>query len=100
MSVIIIGRFKADAEKMKALFQSRKDDFVAIREEAERRGAKHHQFAANDGEALFIDEWDSHEAFQAFFHEQTKIPEMMREVGATEPPSLYHYEVLDSPDKF
>lgn len=101
MSVIVIGRFQADAGKMKELFESHKDDFMALHEQSLPLGAKHHQFVAGDnGEVLFIDEWDSRDGFQNFMQAQTKIPELMQQVGATGAPDISFYEVLDSPDKF
>lgn len=101
MSTIVISRFTADAEKMKALFDSHKDDFLAIKDEAIKRGAGHHRFGAgDDGHVIFIDEWESREAFEGFLQSQTKIPELMREVGATGPPEISFYEALSSPDEF
>ncbi len=101
MSTIVIGKFTASAEKMKAMFASRKDDLVAVHDEAVQHGGKHHRFAAGEnGEIVFIDEWESREAFDGFFRSQTKIPELMQEVGASGPPQFTFYEALSSPDEF
>lgn len=101
MSVIVIAEFSGDAEKLKGIFESRRADFEAIRDEAVSRGAKHHRFGVGDnGRLVFIDEWDSRESFEGFFHAQTKIPELMQDVGATGPPDFSIYEAISSPDEF
>ena len=101
MAVLVIARFKADAGRMKAMFEQRKDDLVAIRDTARQAGATHHRFAAgDDGDIIFIDEWPNREAFEGFFHAQTKGPELMQEVGASGPPQFSFYEALTSPDEF
>jgi quinol monooxygenase YgiN len=100
MSVIVIGRFKADPADLKKLFAERAADFKAVAEEAKGVGALHHRFGAGDGEVIIVDEWNDAESFQKFFGANTTIPEIMKAANVQGPPDFSFYELLDSPDIF
>ena len=100
MSVIVIGRFKANRADLEKVFADRAADFKAVSEEAKGVGAIHHRFIAGDGEVGLIDEWDSVESFQKFFESNTVIPEIMQAAGVQGPPDFQFYESMDSPDQF
>jgi heme-degrading monooxygenase HmoA len=100
MSVIVIGRFKADPAALKKLFAERAADFIAVSEESKGLGAIHHRFGAGDGEVLVLDEWDSAESFQKFFEGNTTIPEILQAANVQGPPEFVFFEALDSPDQF
>jgi heme-degrading monooxygenase HmoA len=100
MSVRVLGRVKVDPDVMEKLFRERKGDFIAVHDEALKRGALHHEFVKGDGEVWIVDEWESGEQFQQFFSSQPKIGELMADAGVTEPPDIKIYEIMDSPDKF
>lgn len=100
MSVIVIGRFKADPANLKKVFAERAADFKAVSEEAKGVGAVHHRFAAGDGEVLILDEWNNAESFHKFFGGNTTIAEIMQAAGVQGPPEFQIYEALDSPDLF
>jgi hypothetical protein len=100
MSVIVIGRFKADPADLKKLFAERAADFKAVSDEAKGVGALHHRFAAGDGEVIIIDEWNSAEEFQKFFGGNTTIPEIMKAANVQGAPEFTFYESMDSPDLF
>src|ERR1022692_1172886 len=61
------------------------------------KGLIHHRFVAGDGELVVIDEWDSAEQFQTFFDSNTKVAEVMNEVGASGPPTITVYQAIDAP---
>jgi hypothetical protein len=100
MSVIVIGRFKANPADLKKVFADRAADFKSVSEEAKGVGALHHRFAAGDGEVIIIDEWNNAESFQKFFGDNTTIPEILKAAGVQGPPEFSFYEAMDSPDLF
>lgn len=99
MSVRVLGRVKLDPDVMEKMFAERKDDFVAVRDEAVKRGAIHHEFLRGDGEVWIVDEWETGEQFQEFFTSQPTIAQLMSDAGVTEAPEFSIYEVMDSPDR-
>jgi quinol monooxygenase YgiN len=100
MSVFVVGKFNAAPKRLEAVFHNREKDVLAVRDEAQSRGALHHHFAADNGQVLVIDEWESAEAFHQFFDSQPTIPDLMREVGVQGEPDFSIYPVIDSPDQF
>lgn len=100
MSVIVIGRFKADPNRLEQAFVSLKQVFLDVSADSKTKGAIHHQFGAGDGEVVIIDEWQDEASFQAFFAGQQDIPKVMAEVGVSAPPSFEFFRQLDSPDRF
>jgi len=100
MSVIVIGRFKADPDRMEQLFATHRKTLVDISADGRSKGAIHHQFGAADGEVVIVDEWPDEASFRAFFEGQQEIPKIMAEVGVTAPPSFEVFRQMDSPDRF
>jgi hypothetical protein len=99
MSVIVIGRFKADPSRLEQAFVTHKQTLIDVSDEAKSKGAVHHQFGAGDGEVIIVDEWPDEASFQAFFAGQQDIPKLMAEVGASTPPSFEVFRQMDSPDR-
>jgi quinol monooxygenase YgiN len=99
MAVVVIARMKVDPAKLEEAFTARKDVFEAIRGDAEKAGALHHQFLAGDGEVVILDEWNDAESFQGFFADP-RIAQLMQETGVAGPPEVAIYEQMDSPDLF
>ncbi|MEY2461062.1 MAG: hypothetical protein QOG30_2892 [Acidimicrobiaceae bacterium] len=100
MSVIVIGRFKADPADLEKVFIDHSAELQAISDDARSKGAIHHQFVAGDGEVLIVDEWDTAKSFQSFFEGQTQIPEILKSANVQGPPEFEIHEVMDSPDRF
>jgi heme-degrading monooxygenase HmoA len=100
MATFVIIRLNADPVKLEGLFTERAADFTAIADVGRASGAKHHQFLKGDGEVVIVDEWDSAQQFQSFFHGETGVAELMAAAGVEGPPEISVYEILDSPDRF
>ncbi len=100
MSVLVIGRFKADPARLAEVFASHSADFLAVKENALAVGAMHHRFAAGDGEVFILDEWPDATSFQSFFASQPLIAGIMAEAGVEGPPEFTIVEAIDSPDQF
>ena len=100
MSVIVIGRFKADPARLEQAFLTHKQTLIDVSDDGKAKGAVHHQFGAGDGEVVIVDEWPDEASFQAFFEGQAEIPKIMAEVGVTAPPTFEFFRKMDSPDAF
>lgn len=99
MSVIVIGRFKADPSRLEQMFVTHEQTLIDVRDEAMSKGATHHQFGAGDGEVVIVDEWPDEASFQTFFAGQPEIPKLMAEAGVSTPPTFEIYRQMDSPDR-
>jgi heme-degrading monooxygenase HmoA len=98
MSVTVTIRFPVpDVPKAIEGLQNEAALLEQIIEETKDAGLIHHRFVAGDGELLVIDEWDSAEQFQAFFDGNTKVPEVMTQIGVSGPPVVTIYESIDAP---
>ncbi len=101
VSVFITATIKVDPEALRGLFESKREEFVALAEVAKSVGALHHRFAAGDGEVLILDEWESAEAFHQFFDGRPEIAALMQEAGVQEPPDIHVWQPMDdAPDAF
>ena len=100
MSVIVIGRFKADPKRLEQAFLTQGQTFIDVSADAKSKGAIHHQFGAGAGEVIIVDEWPDEASFQAFFAGHPDIPKIMAEVGVSAPPSFEIFQQMDSPDRF
>jgi hypothetical protein len=100
MSVIVIGRFKADPAALDQAFVTHRQTFLDVHVDAESQGAIHHQFGAADGEVVIVDEWPDEATFHAFFAGQQDVPKIMAEIGVSAPPTFEIYRQMDSPDRF
>jgi hypothetical protein len=101
MSVKMILRISVDPAEMERAAQEGGDTFKGIAEHARANGATHHEFWAGDGEVLAVDEWDSPEAFQAFFEAKGQdIGQLMSSAGASQPDEPRFYRKMSLGDDF
>ena len=100
MSVIVIGRMKADPAAVQKLWADREADFMTVQTEAKAAGALHHRWGLGDGEVVIIDEWPDGASFQNFFGGNAIIPSLMQEAGITAPPEFTIVEAATGPDQF
>ena len=100
MTVLVIGRLHADRGRFERLFVERAADMLAIAEEAKAAGALHHRFALGDGGlVVLLDEWQSVDAFRAFF-DTPRLASVMKDAGVTQPPEFTIVESYESIDQF
>jgi quinol monooxygenase YgiN len=100
VSVYMSLRVKADADKMERFAQEHEDLMRKITDEAKSLGCIHHTFAAEDGDVIVMDEWESREAFEKFFNDNSDVQMVMSEVGAQSEPEIHFYRPLDTRDQF
>jgi hypothetical protein len=100
MSMTVIMRFAADPAAWQQYSAANRDQMARIAGEAKAAGCVSHFFAAGNGEVLAVDEWETAEQCQQFFGNQAEIAEVMRGVGATEPPQVVFYQKLDTGGDF
>lgn len=101
MSVYMSLRVKADRTKFEELASGEwKDRLQEIAERAKSMGAIHHRFAAEDGDLVVMDEWESREQFERFFSESDDVRELMASVGVQSEPEIHFYEPLRVGDEF
>ena len=101
MSVKVIQRIPVDPAAMERAAGENRDTFLGIVEHAKSNGGIHHEFWAGDGEVLVIDEWESPEAFQAFWDNQgPKIAPLMAAAGTSGPEAPVFYRLLDLGDTY
>ena len=100
MSVLVIGRIRADRAKFERVCAERADELLAVAAEAKAAGALHHRFGIDDsGLVVILDEWESAGAFQKFFDNPT-IASLMRDSGVTEPSEMTIVDAFASVDQF
>ncbi len=102
MSVMVITKFDAPASTMDELAKGKhRETLEHVSQEGKSKGAIHHEFAEDaDGNLLVVDEWESEDAFHAFFDDNTEIREMMADAGVTSPPETISYRILPTDDRF
>jgi heme-degrading monooxygenase HmoA len=100
VSVMVLIRVQVDPAAFVRVGQERANDMIAVSHEARSRGALHHCFIESDGAVVVIDEWESAEAFQAFFEENDVIPQLLAATGAQGAPEVSIHPKLDTPDTF
>jgi heme-degrading monooxygenase HmoA len=94
-------RVPADANELERRAAENPGRMQAIADDAKTRGAISHRFYANDaGDIMVVDEWESPEAFQAFFAAHPEIQDLMAEVGVTTEPTVTFWRELDTHDRF
>jgi heme-degrading monooxygenase HmoA len=101
MSVIVMTKLPGPAVNLEQLAAGEHNGTMQrISEEARTKGALHHLFVEDtDGNILVIDEWETAEAFEAFFAGQSEIRQLAADVGVTGPPTSTVYRILDTPDR-
>jgi heme-degrading monooxygenase HmoA len=101
MAVMMGMRMSVDPDRFMEVAQRNAEQMQAISERGRAKGAVHHMFMAGDGEVMVADEWDSAEAFMAFFAEEgAGIGALMAEAGVTNEPQPVFWRPLDTPDRF
>jgi hypothetical protein len=95
-------RIPADADALRRSVEQNREMFMGIAQRAQERGAIHHDFYADNGEIVVVDEWPSAEDFQAFFEaEGESIGKLMADAGVQgEPGPPSFYEKLSLGDEF
>ena len=100
MSVVVVVRLKADAEKTKEALRSHSADVEQVSADAKAAGALSHRFVWAGDEVLIIDEWNDAAAFREFFGTNKTIAQVMQAAGVTDRPTMDFYEPLEAPGTF
>jgi heme-degrading monooxygenase HmoA len=101
MSVVITVQIPVKASALENLTDGQAELMRTIAADGKSKGARHHAFVADpEGNAVVVDEWESEEAFHAFFDSQSDVPKLMGELGASGPPVVTAFRILDTPDRF
>jgi heme-degrading monooxygenase HmoA len=101
MSVVITVQIPVQASALESVTDEQADLMRTIAQDGKSKGAIHHMFVADpEGNAVVVDEWETEEAFHAFFDSQADVPTLMGELGASGPPVVTAYRILDTPDRF
>ena len=99
MSAIVVVRIKVDPAEFQRVERERGDEFRKVSDDARAHGCLHHRFALGDGEVAVIDEWETGEAFLAFFDNPT-VASFMEDAGVQGPPDVAIYEAVATVDQF
>ncbi|HEV7623391.1 MAG TPA: hypothetical protein VGO26_04595 [Amnibacterium sp.] len=102
MSVMVITKFEAPASTMDEMARGRhRETLERVSAVGRAKGAIHHEFAEDvDGNLLAVDEWESEDAFHAFFDDETDIRQLMADAGVSAPPTTTSYRILPTSDRF
>jgi quinol monooxygenase YgiN len=100
VSVYMSLRVKADPGKLEQFARENPGKLQAISERAKGLGCIHHRFAADDGDVVVMDEWESQEAFEKFFNGAEDVGEVMQAVGVQSEPEVSFYRPLETGDEF
>jgi hypothetical protein len=93
-------RVKADADKLEEYAKEHPDVLPGITAKARELGCIHHTFAAENGDVVVMDEWESKEAFEKFFNGNEDVEQVMRDMGVQSEPEIHFYRPLDTGDQF
>lgn len=90
MSVRILVEFKVDdLEDATQVMEMNAGTLDELTRDAREHGALHHEFfTTDDGRLVALDEWDSAASFSAFFDGNTRIQDLTKQAGITEPPTI------------
>lgn len=99
MSVIVIVKVPGDTSKFRKFFEENAVMISQISASAKAEGCSHHVFAEGENVITTVDTWTSRAAFEKFFS-APEIAETMASAGASGPPDIEFYEVLESLDSF
>jgi hypothetical protein len=100
MSVLLTMRVQGDTDAFRRFVAGNGETLRAIADDARAQGCLHHRFGVGDGWILVVDEWESAEAFQAFFQGNPQIEQVMREAGAQSEPEFAFSEAIETADQF
>jgi len=99
MSVIVIMKVPGDTTKFREFFEANKAQVDQISQKAREMGCLSHTFSQGEDLTVAVDHWESAEAFEKFAS-QPEIAETMASAGASGPPVVEIFEVIDSVDSF
>ncbi|MFL5885423.1 MAG: hypothetical protein ACJ77M_10165 [Thermoleophilaceae bacterium] len=100
MSVYMSLRVKADADQLERYAQEHQDLMHRITDDAKSHGCIHHTFAAENGDVVVMDEWESRDAFEKFFDDNADVAKIMQDMGVQSEPEIHFYRPLDTRDQF
>jgi hypothetical protein len=100
MSVLIATKFTGDTDAFTNSLTTRASEYREIADRAKAAGALHHQFALGDGFVVIMDEWETQDAFRAFFADPGLQGFIASVGGDSRAPEVLAGEKIDSPDKF
>ena len=100
MSVYMSLRVKADADKFERYAKENAELINGIAENSKSLGCIHHTFAAENGDVVVMDEWESREAFEKFFNDNQDVAKVMQDMGVQSDPEIHFYRPLDTGDQF
>jgi hypothetical protein len=100
MSVLVTMRVQGDTEQFRQFIETQPDRMRAMADVARAAGAIHHRFGVGDGFVIVVDEWESAEAFQAFFEGNEDLPQLMRDSGAQGQPEITFTEAVKTADEY
>jgi quinol monooxygenase YgiN len=100
VSVYMSLRVKADADKFESYAKEHADVLKGIADNAKSLGCIHHTFAAENGDVVVMDEWESQEAFEKFFNDNQEVAKVMQDMGVQSDPEIHFYRPLDTGDQF
>jgi heme-degrading monooxygenase HmoA len=99
MSVIVIMKVPGDTNAFREFFESHKHEMDEISEKARDMGCLAHTFTQGENVTVAVDHWESAEAFEKF-SSMPEIAETMASAGASGPPTIEIYEVIDTVESF
>jgi hypothetical protein len=100
MSVLVTMRVPGNTDQFRSFVTSEPGRMQAMADVARAGGAIHHRFGIGDGFVIVVDEWESAEAFQAFFQGNEDLPQLMRDAGALGEPEITFTEAVETADQF
>jgi heme-degrading monooxygenase HmoA len=101
MSVMVGIRLTVDPARFEQVAREKGEKMKEISERGKQMGAIHHVFMAGDGEVMVADEWETAEAFQAFWEASgPDIGSLMSEAGVSNEPQPVFWRRLDTADAF
>jgi quinol monooxygenase YgiN len=100
VSVYVSLRVHADSDKLERYAQDNQDKMQAITDRAKGLGCIHHRFAAQDGDVIVMDEWESEDAFHTFFDGADDVREVMEQMGVQSEPQITVLRPLQTGDDF
>jgi heme-degrading monooxygenase HmoA len=100
VSVYMSMRVKADADKLEQYAQEHQEELHKITDDAKSNGCLHHTFAAENGDVVIMDEWESQEGFQKFFDGNQDVAKIMQDMGVQSEPEIHFYRPLNTGDQF
>lgn len=101
MSFLIMVKVPTDVAAFRRALAEREDEFRIFGEKGKAAGAIHHRYGFGDRYVVAVDEWETVEAFQAFFGEAS-MRSFIESVGCNlaAEPTIIICQAGPSPDQF